>query len=1414
MRACAVIYLVIPSFLLSLPLQHQLIHGDAAIEQNGEMLTITAVDQTILQWKDFSIEESETARFILPDSHSSILNRVMEAYPSRLLGKLEANGRVLLINPNGILVGANAQIDTGSFIASSLDILDNAFLDGKGLAFSGSSEASVINLGKIVSSEGEVFLIAHHVENQGTVHGEGDVGAIASGTVLLKPKDLPHISIRADEDSGSIDNFFSYAFHRNESIEEDLSSLFISGEIRSNGDQVVLLGDQVELRDHTQIDLSHDLWGGTVLIGGDLEGKNPNIRNASITLIDPDVIISADAREFGNGGKIVAWGDDAVAVLGTLSARGGPNGGDGGFIEVSSMKQMDFGWLVNVSAPKGKNGTLLLDPTDITITAALSTGGVVIGNPTTLPASTPVNINNGSLATFLNLTGNVLITTNVLPNQAGLGNISVSAPVAWDSANSLTLTAANNITVTANIQNGPTVGTGNVTLNAGGAAVAIGTAANVSVGSINGTTTVNAPAATLTLQPTLGTRTAQIGYFSAPGDVASGPINVTCNTLNLRGSISASSAQIGHGQSTATSNSATTNTADITVFATGNITLDTFGAGAAYCIIGNGSRNYDPSIATNSNQDGDITVTSQTGNILLQHPLSLSSITRIGHGFGGRTIAADLFFPTITGNVTVFAQGNINLLSNTTNSTVNLIGHGGAARFFTSGITGDILVRCCGNLTMDGNSNALTSHTVIIGSSYFNTISPPNITQNIRVSAGGNILMQARQRTLIGTQFICGAGNQIYTGDIEVVAGGNITMNSINGEVLIGITMVGEMAGDQANSNVFVASGGNLTMSIMIDPLNPASATASIHSGGTVAVASGGNITLNAGTPAGDSGPVDIGTTNQNTSVPPPLGNTRIFAFGNIIANNGATRSAILGYSTEFFMPPYNVQIRAGGDIQMAEDIDAAQSTTTGNIFIEADSPFAAGELWGFNGANLTSICGIPFNPAFPLPNLCGASPVNGNSAAQIADGVGGFYVNTLVPPAFGGNIILQTTTGDITVNSACASVLGPVPNLNIGMGAADNIQIITTEGNVTIAGSVCDNAFLNVTIDQIQNPWTTDTAGAGAKGNILVRACDSLFVNDDVVTSGIISSLTMIADNNQDGTGNLQIGNGAPITMSTVNGPIALSAGLKDGSCLPPYICTQVINDTANINHNSNSLVTCLGTGTIVETASGSINLTNADITTVSGSIHLLAGVDINIGSTIQNLVAAGEIILVANGSIRLLDALALISSPNPVTLVVDNDFPFPPLLGPGHITTAVGSRIIGSPLQIFSSQQGLNSILGTLNGNPFVNGSLFQDTALEQWCTYFGCPFQRAALGIPYTVFYKNCLQQITQQAMTIVNEILVNLLHPYNEYPGWIEEFFVIYPEGPKDPYMIRRRVLNAVNHPKTWTAWINEGRPLED
>ena len=112
--------------LYSLPQISSVVQGEASLRNlNQNQLEISASDQAVIHWDDFSIEREELVRFIQPDSSSLVLNRVISEIPSNIFGRLESNGRLVLINPNGILVGKDAIIDTAAFTASSFDAIED-----------------------------------------------------------------------------------------------------------------------------------------------------------------------------------------------------------------------------------------------------------------------------------------------------------------------------------------------------------------------------------------------------------------------------------------------------------------------------------------------------------------------------------------------------------------------------------------------------------------------------------------------------------------------------------------------------------------------------------------------------------------------------------------------------------------------------------------------------------------------------------------------------------------------------------------------------------------------------------------------------------------------------------------------------------------------------------------------------------------------------------------------------------------------------------------------------------------------------------------------------------------------------------------------------------------------------------------
>src|SRR5262245_20569890 len=111
LAAAAVSSCFVAPAALANPTGANVVRGTAAIHQAGNLLQITNSPNAIINWQSFSIGANEVTRFLQQSSSSAVLNRVTTQNPSQILGTLQSNGRVFLINPNGILFGAGAQVD-------------------------------------------------------------------------------------------------------------------------------------------------------------------------------------------------------------------------------------------------------------------------------------------------------------------------------------------------------------------------------------------------------------------------------------------------------------------------------------------------------------------------------------------------------------------------------------------------------------------------------------------------------------------------------------------------------------------------------------------------------------------------------------------------------------------------------------------------------------------------------------------------------------------------------------------------------------------------------------------------------------------------------------------------------------------------------------------------------------------------------------------------------------------------------------------------------------------------------------------------------------------------------------------------------------------------------------------------------
>jgi len=103
--------------------------GSALITTKNSTMTIQQnTNKTIINWQRFDIAKNETVQFIQPDVSSIALNRVEGNDASSIYGSLNANGRVFLINPHGILFAAGAQVNVGGLVASTLTMGDSDFI--------------------------------------------------------------------------------------------------------------------------------------------------------------------------------------------------------------------------------------------------------------------------------------------------------------------------------------------------------------------------------------------------------------------------------------------------------------------------------------------------------------------------------------------------------------------------------------------------------------------------------------------------------------------------------------------------------------------------------------------------------------------------------------------------------------------------------------------------------------------------------------------------------------------------------------------------------------------------------------------------------------------------------------------------------------------------------------------------------------------------------------------------------------------------------------------------------------------------------------------------------------------------------------------------------------------------------------
>ncbi|NJP10310.1 MAG: filamentous hemagglutinin N-terminal domain-containing protein, partial [Leptolyngbyaceae cyanobacterium RU_5_1] len=327
-------------------------------------------------FKEFSVPTGGAAWFNNADQIQTIFTRVTGNSLSTIDGLLKANGtaNLFVLNPNGIIFGPNARLQIGgSFLASTAPSFK--FADGSEFSASNPQAPPLLTINVPVGLQ--------YGRPVGNLQQAGNLAVPAGQSLTLYGNQVTNTGI-----------------------------------LTAIGGTVQVLGDRVSLLDQAAIEVSSSAGGGTVLIGGDFQGKGTT-PTATQTLIGPNVTINANGISSSNsvlrppssalpshGGKVVVWATDTTEFYGTINARGGTQGGDGGFVEVSGSK-LTFQGRVDTTAAAGKTGTLLLDPDNITIGFTSTIPGDQLIAPATI--ATALNTNSVTLAATnaINVTGTV-----------------------------------------------------------------------------------------------------------------------------------------------------------------------------------------------------------------------------------------------------------------------------------------------------------------------------------------------------------------------------------------------------------------------------------------------------------------------------------------------------------------------------------------------------------------------------------------------------------------------------------------------------------------------------------------------------------------------------------------------------------------------------------------------------------------------------------------------------------------------------------------------------------------------------------------------------------------------------------------------------------------------------------------------
>jgi len=309
--------------------------------------TIIETDHgAIINWNNFNTSLGEIVEFrqYLDGSQndmSAVLNRVNSgSIPTEFNGALNANGRVFLVNPAGIIFGDGSTINVSQLVASGLNMSDWAFdavlaNPDNQMVFEG-GDGDVTNLA-IIQAEDSVYLIGNKISNLGVIVAPNGLLVMAAGDNVYLAQDGSNVLVELETDPGN-----------------DYPDIRNSGNVNlSNGTIVLAAGDSFSRAISNVGILSAS--GGSITAqaacvrnngymfvdSSSGNGGSINLNGVEEVILGPDVLDNTGKTiansTAGNGGTITIESEGTVTLEDNalIEAKGGTFVGDGGHIKIS-----------------------------------------------------------------------------------------------------------------------------------------------------------------------------------------------------------------------------------------------------------------------------------------------------------------------------------------------------------------------------------------------------------------------------------------------------------------------------------------------------------------------------------------------------------------------------------------------------------------------------------------------------------------------------------------------------------------------------------------------------------------------------------------------------------------------------------------------------------------------------------------------------------------------------------------------------------------------------------------------------------------------------------------------------------------------------------------------------------------------